>query len=231
LVRNSANSGNLSNIVQVASGVAFPNYVKNPSNTGELNNIASISVDNHFTLALANDGTVYGWGWNGVSQLGNGITNGVITTLPSQVLTAAGSPLTGVVAISAGYENGIALTYSGKVYMWGSGSGGALGQGGSTYANSAYAIPAKTPTGLDMAGIAAIAAGGSHMLALTTTGTVWAWGSRTSGQLGEGLAVTLANQSFIPLQVVKTDGTGALSNIIGIKARSTWASCRRLKTG
>ncbi len=245
LVRNSANTGNLSNIVQVASGytsvaaladdgrvfswgyyhgqgttsgVAYPNYVRNTSNTGDLSNIVSISVGSGFTLALASDGTVYSWGWNSDKQLGSGPTSASITYLPSQVLTAAGTPLTGVVAISAGNDNGMALTASGKVYAWGDG-GSVLGQGGSSVTDSAYALAVKNSTGTqDLTGIAAIAAGGSHMLALSTTGTVWAWGFRPNGQLGEGLALPSGNDSFLPLAVVQTSGTGQLSNIIGIKA-------------
>ena len=56
-----------------------------------------------------------------------------------------------------------------------------------------------------------IAAGGDHTLALKSDGTVWAWGSNHTGQLGDG---TTTNRSA----PVKING---LSNIIAIAAGNT----------
>jgi len=47
----------------------------------------------------------------------------------------------------------------------------------------------------------AIAGGGDHTIALKTDGTVWAWGSNWTGQLGDG---TITRRSS-PVQVVDAD--------------------------
>ena len=61
-------------------------------------------------------------------------------------------------------------------------------------------------------GIESIAAGGSHTLAISTDGTVWAWGKNTNGQLGDG---TISDR-YLPVQVKDSAGTGLLSGITKI---------------
>jgi len=56
-----------------------------------------------------------------------------------------------------------------------------------------------------------IAAGDNHTLALSSNGTVWAWGTNDSGQLGDG--TTLVRSS--PVQVI------GLSNIVSISAATS----------
>ena len=42
----------------------------------------------------------------------------------------------------------------------------------------------------NLTGVVAIAAGGTHSLALKSDGTVWAWGYNYYGQLGNGTTAT-----------------------------------------
>jgi alpha-tubulin suppressor-like RCC1 family protein len=68
--------------------------------------------------------------------------------------------------------------------------------------NSSIPVQAK-----NLEGVTDVAAGGSHSLALKNDGTVWAWGSNSSGQLGNGTEV----DSNIPVQVKNLEGIRAVA--------------------
>jgi len=88
------------------------------------------------TLAAKSDGTVWAWGANTYGELGNGTTTN--SSYPVQILKAAGQPLTGVIAVSAGYYSSYALLSDGTVWAWGYNGYGNLGDGTTT--NRSYAV-------------------------------------------------------------------------------------------
>ncbi|MBA5604738.1 DUF4214 domain-containing protein [Duganella sp. FT3S] len=243
-VRNPANSGNLQHVVQVAVGDAnaaaladdgtvyswgyyagqgttasarYPNQVRNPAGTGALNNIVAISAGSDFTLALAADGKVYGWGWNNSGETGRGTTS-TQEALPATVkLASDNSELTDVVAISAGYNFGLALTADGHVYAWGNNSQGQLGQ--NAVAGSYYrAVPVKDASGANLSNIKMVSAGGGHVLALDNNDNVLSWGAGSDGQLGDGANRSAGGARLKPIPVVNTDSVGALDSIVAVGA-------------
>ena len=115
--------------------------------------------------ALLADGTVLGWGGNDRGTPGAGkpesayITPQLLPNLPV------------VKALAAGSDHLLALTNDGRVYAWGFNANGQLGLGDNTDRFEPVEI---TSLG---SGIAGIAAGGTHSVALKADGTVWAWGS------------------------------------------------------
>ena len=130
-----------------------------------LTHIAQVSGGVSHTCALTTGGGVKCWGWNESGQIGDGTTR---TERPTPVdVTGLGS---GVTAIAAGGYFSCALTTVGGVKCWGMNTRGQLGDG-TTIGRSA---PVDV-TGLT-SGVAAIAAGGYHTCALTTTGGVKCWG-------------------------------------------------------
>ena len=83
------------------------------------------------SLALMSDGTVWAWGLNATGQLGDGTTTDRFT--PVQVRGENGvSYLTGVTAISAGWNHSLALRDDGTVWAWGNNSQGQIGDGTTT---------------------------------------------------------------------------------------------------
>ncbi|MBI5912998.1 hypothetical protein HY839_00990 [Candidatus Azambacteria bacterium] len=158
-----------------------------------------ISAGGSHSLALKSDGTVWGWGWNGFGQLGNGTT--ISQSIPVQSKKYDGTHINNIVAISAGLAHSLALKSDGTVWAWGRGNSGQLGNGTLIF----YDGLAKQVPGLN--NIAAIAAGGNYSLALKSDGTVWGWGANYYGQLGDGTTT----QQLTPIQVYGLTGIVALA--------------------
>ena len=85
--------------------------------------------------------------------------------------------------VSAGSRHSLAVTTSGRVYAWGYNFYGQLGDGTTTNRT----IPTLISfTGLQSGEtIQSVEADGSHSLAVTTSGRVYAWGNNGNGQLGD----------------------------------------------
>lgn len=134
---------------------------------------ASTLAGGEFAMALRANGTVEAWGSNESGQLGDGTTED--SEVPVEV-----TGLREVVAIAAGHGFALALLRNGTVAAWGAGVDGQLGDGG-TGNSSKVPVPVS-----ELSGATAIAAGGSHALALEQDGAVEAWGLDVYGQLGDG---------------------------------------------
>jgi uncharacterized repeat protein (TIGR01451 family) len=157
------------------------------------------------TLALKSDGTVWGWGMNSAGQLGDGFDYASVN-VPVQVVG-----LGDVSAVDAGSDHSLALKRDGSVWAWGNNSYGQIG------AYSQFSINRTRPARvIGLSGtFNAIAAGGTHSLALRSDGTVWAWGNNYSGQLGNGSTST--SPVYDPVQVA------GLTNVAGIAAGSAFS--------
>ncbi len=169
--------------------------------------VIAVAGGGDHSLALTTAGMVYAWGLNSNGQLGNGTTTN--SSIPVQV-----SGLSGISAIAGGGDHSLALTAAGTVYAWGLNSNGQLGNG-STTDSHAPALVTALP-GVD---VTAVAAGADHSLALTSAGTVYAWGFNADGQLGNGLTTN----SSTPVQVM------GLANVVKIAASSSGNSSYALE--
>jgi RHS repeat-associated protein len=125
------------------------------------------------SLALKGDGTVWAWGYNKHGQLGNGST--AASTVPVQVKN-----LSAVIAIAANGDNSYALKSDGTVWAWGDAGYGQLGN--TSVIGSISSVPVK----VNISGVAKIGAGATHVLAIESDGSAWAWGNNNTGQLGDG---------------------------------------------
>ncbi|MCW2927839.1 MAG: repeat-containing protein, partial [Thermoleophilia bacterium] len=142
------------------------------------------------TAVARTDGTVWTWGANDLGQQGDGTTTP--SEVPGQVLVAAATPLTDVIALAQGCTTGYALRVDGSVWSWGGNQYGELGIGSSSGPStcgatpcSPYAVQVRTSNAPAYLGsVKSIAAGTSFALAVRSDGTVWAWGRGDSGQLG-----------------------------------------------
>jgi len=141
------------------------------------------------TLALTVTGHVLAWGYNGDGELGDGTTTSSLT--PVRVKLPQGSRVT---AVWAGCFHSLALTATGHVLAWGSGSLGQLGNGSTL--SSDIPVRVKLPNGTR---VKAISAGSGHSLALTATGHLYAWGANSAGELGDGTTANAATPVKVKL--------------------------------
>ncbi|WP_317643500.1 InlB B-repeat-containing protein [Bombiscardovia apis] len=140
------------------------------------------------------------------------------TMNPDQVLTS-GSPTTitpptaptGIrfMQVSAGDRHTLAIGSDGNTYAWGANSAGQLGtrtnDGGTANAPERVLAPAGVR-------FTQVSAGGSHSLAIDSSGHAWAWGWNYYGQVG---AASSANQP-VPVDL---SATGRLpTNIVQVSA-------------
>lgn len=160
---------------ELGDGGAGPNAV-NPGVLSTVDAVTQIAAGGGHTIALKDDGTVWGWGTNGSGQAGTGATSTVET--PAQI-----AGLTGIVAVDAGNSYSIALDDAGAVWFWGNNSTGASGQGPS--GDATYTTPVQV-SGIPV--MTRIVAGSSHVLALSEEGEVWGWGLVDAAQLGNGIS-------------------------------------------
>jgi alpha-tubulin suppressor-like RCC1 family protein len=162
--------------------------------------VIAISVGQDHNLALCSDGTVAAWGYNGDGELGNNnTTNSLVPVLVNTSGVLSGKT---VVAISAGALHSLVLCSDGTLAAWGYNTDGELGNNSTT--NKSVPVLVNTSGVLSGKTVAAIAAGGSHSLAVCSDGTLASWGSNNYDQLGNDGGTS----SSVPVLV---DTTGVLS--------------------
>jgi len=158
-----------------------------------------------FTLVVKADGSVVGWGRDPDGQPARPVSANRVIPAPITI------DLPGKVRqVAAGDTTQYALLEDGTVISWGTNEEGQLGDGpmGATGELGRYPKPSITPvrvTGLT--DIIQIEAGAKHAVALRKDGTVWAWGTREEGAIGDGQPKTLRPVRAIgPTQVSGLQG-------------------------
>ncbi len=140
-----------------------------------------ISAGFNHTVALKSNGTLWAWGANDNSQLGDGTST--YREIPVQESTLAEN----WTSISASSSHTIAIKSNGTLWAWGNNSTGKLGDGTLTLRTT----PTQEVTGSTLWSKTTAASG--HTIALRSDGSLWSWGSNCGGLLGRG---TDGNHSF-----------------------------------
>jgi alpha-tubulin suppressor-like RCC1 family protein len=158
-----------------------PERIALPGASGQ---VVQVAAGNEQSLALTSTGQLYAFGGNRYGQLGSPIDAG--TSLPNPVaaqvaLPGASGP---AVQIAAGGEHSLALTSTGQLYAFGGNRYGQLGRGSNAETTTPNPTPAPVALPAASGPVTAIAAGGYHSLALTSSGAIYAFGRNSSGQLG-----------------------------------------------
>jgi alpha-tubulin suppressor-like RCC1 family protein len=168
-----------------------------PVQVSGLTGVVAVAAGSSFSAALKSDGTVWEWGANASGQLGDNTTTQRTTPVRAGTLTT-------VARISAGASHVLAVRTDGTAWAWGANASGQLGLSDTVQRN--------TPTQITgISGVStlpgAVAAGSDHSLAVRADGTVAAWGSNGSGQLGLGDTT----QRTSPTTIAALTGVAAVS--------------------
>ncbi|MDR2183492.1 MAG: hypothetical protein LBE55_04900 [Clostridiales bacterium] len=122
------------------------------------------------SFVILPDGSLWGWGWNYHSQLGDGTT--IDRYRPIRIMDD-------VKYVSVGGNHTVVIKTDGSLWSWGRNIHGQLGDG--TIENRPY------PTRI-MDDVTAVSAGGLHTMAITADGSLWGWGLNLRGEVGDGTA-------------------------------------------
>ncbi|NRF67639.1 hypothetical protein HLB44_11650 [Aquincola sp. S2] len=181
-------------------GAFLPMPVKAPTGDGLLSGVVAVAAGEYQAFALTEDGELYSWGRS--TALGRPNTSG--DSRAGKVTDPAGvQALKGIVAVSSGGANSLALADDGTVYAWGDAT------------SLAGPDPKKLPGVVPGGKAVAIASGFSWNAALLADGRVVTWGKNTDGALGQGSTST---NELKPALVVD-DGTNApITGIVAISA-------------
>jgi alpha-tubulin suppressor-like RCC1 family protein len=206
-VWGSTSSGRLGNGITAAGNVSTPITTF----TGGTN-WKSVSAGQSNTVAIKTDGTLWTWGAPGAGALGNAVVGGFFGSTPSTTFAGGNNWK----QVSCGASRVAAIKTDGTLWTWGSGSQGQLG--------SANLSNRSTPSTTFAGGSnwKSVFVGSGSMAAIKTDGTLWTWGSGSTGQLGnaqitdKSTPVTtfagganwkqVSNAGF-HMAAIKTDGT------------------------
>lgn len=197
----------------------------------DLDGTISVTTGKSHSVALKSDGTVLAWGDNTYGQLGNGESGGE-STIPIQVKGLNGEGfLNEVKEIVAGDNFNMALKNDGTVVTWGQNAYGGRGAG---VGKGDYLSLILTPLLVKnenqtntLSGITSISADGNHSLALSSTGTVYSWGSNGYGEAGIGCFLHSCSLLLFPRQVlnisnVKEIAAGGFHSLALTKSGEVW---------
>jgi alpha-tubulin suppressor-like RCC1 family protein len=165
--------------------------ISSPQQIGAATNWASVAGGSQQNGAIKTTGTLWMWGTSQYGRIGDNVA-GLSSSNSRSSPTQIGTGTSWSVLSLGGVLNG-AIKTDGTIWMWGVNSGGQLGldrSGPLDYVSS----PTQVGTGTSWS---TLAIGQGHTLAIKTDGTLWAWGSNSAGQLGDGLTYSRSSPTQV----------------------------------
>ncbi|MDZ4744668.1 MAG: hypothetical protein SGJ05_01550 [bacterium] len=165
-----------------AVGKDYGGVVPEPMKLEKVKEVKALAAGMDHSFAVTKAGAILGWGFNDYWQLGT--DDRVQKNDPVDLKVA------NIIQVATGSRHALALNDKGQVYVWGYNRTWECG----TWLNVIFDnttgqitanLPMTKPTlHYALNGIAAVAAGHSHSVALSFTGAVFCWGANNYGQCG-----------------------------------------------
>jgi alpha-tubulin suppressor-like RCC1 family protein len=184
--------GSTANIGTMAANPT-PAIAALPEGSGHATEVAEGSF---WTLVVTSSGRLYSFGSNFFGQLGTTTGSGTFTPEPTpELVTLPGA--SGPVVEAAGSEgSSVVLTSTGQLYGFGGDGSGELAQ--TPPSNVLEASPTPAPITVPGVTFTHVAAGGEHILAISSTGVIYTFGEDRYGQLGYETAKNMETNQNIP---------------------------------
>lgn len=167
--------------------------------------VVQVAAGDELSFALCKNGDLYAWGNDESWQMGDGMN--ISRMEPEKVMED-------VRAIASGDKHALAIKEDGALYVWGRNRNGALGiadsecdqkdENGYACQSAAYKL---------MDDVVSISAGLDYSMAVTSDGTLYAWGDNTNGQLGLQ-SVDSTNGNAEPYQSVPAKVMDGVSKVV-----------------
>ncbi|GAB4855716.1 Ultraviolet-B receptor uvr8 [Ancistrocladus abbreviatus] len=138
--------------------------------------VKMVAAGAEHSVAVTEDGQIYGWGWGRYGNLGLGDRDDRL--VPQRVSSVNGEKM---ILVACGWRHTISVTTSGGLYTYGWSKYGQLGHGDF----EDHLIPHKLEA-LRGHFIAQISGGWRHTMAVTSDGRLYGWGWNKFGQVGVG---------------------------------------------
>ena len=210
-----ANNGTLwawgyNNTSQVGNGNTVNQNI--PVQIGSDTDWVFVGAGYYHSLAIKSDGTLWGWGDNADKKIIN--TSALTLTVPTQIGTA-----TNWATVSGGENFSVGIKTDGTLWAWGSDANGQMGDGSTILSNTA---PTQIGTATNWS---KVDAGRYHVIALSTAGAVYTWGSNGYGQIGNGNSAIATSPYYISgtSGVLKIDAN-ATGSLIILSDNSLWTT-------
>jgi alpha-tubulin suppressor-like RCC1 family protein len=194
--------------------------------------VTAVSAGYKHSLAVE-AGKVWGWGERANGRIGDTYVGASSArkwaTEVQKVSTEGGGQLGSAAQVAAGKNFSLALCSldsqgRGQVWAWGNNANGALCLNSTSPSESGTARKCKKSDGSNLDDVVEITAGWDHAVTIRQDNagvtTVWCWGERLNGRLGDGGSTTSANITY-PVQVRKLNSDGTLdylTNVVQVSA-------------
>jgi alpha-tubulin suppressor-like RCC1 family protein len=196
----------------------------------------AVSAGGYHSCGLRQNGTLWCWGSMALSQLGDGTvsTGSGSRTRPVRVVAAGeaqgGATWNDWIAVSASHDQTCGLRANGTLWCWGASAAG-NGESVGPWASPAQVL-ADEESGQDpWTDWVAVSVGRNFACGRRAGGSLWCWGSRAYGRLGDGTIEASTRTTPARVQAAEESGSAPWWDWISVEAGAEYAcGIRRNRT-